>query len=215
MKGIAVSPWMVAVTMVVLSVVVLAGRGVRSELVGETHQLPAILIQQPPTWQPFTAELTQTTVGAPDLVGHYYRASDGSDRYDQATRDGSVHFVTIFNVQSGLQYACDMITNRCQRRPAGDGAGRLMNIRVGTRGLAPRGERIEGYELYEYTDASGGRSLLAPALNFASLVTIHPGRGYVRTMSRITLGEPSNSLFEPPAAAEMIDPRPLGAPLRK
>ena len=208
MKRIVVSPWMVAVTMVSVSAVVLAARGIRSGLVAETNQLPAILIQQPPTWQPFTAELTQTTVGAPDLVGHYYRASDGSDRYDMTTRDGSAHFVTIVNVHTRLQYSCNMITNRCERRSAGDGERPLMKIRVGTQGMAPSAERIEGYELYEYTDAGGVRSLLAPALNFASLVKFHAERGYRRTLSRITLGEPSNSLFEPPAGAEMIDPRP-------
>lgn len=161
------------------------------------------LSPQPTGWQPFEAQLTVTKPGAPTLSGRYYRASDGSDRYEESTADGTISVVTIVNVSAGRQYICDLVHSCCTRQ-ATDTTRPVGLRRVTTPGLVKSDQRIEGYELYVYTDGSGQTHLQAPALNFAELVS-HRADGSVFVLTHIALGEPSPSLFQPPAVATTVD----------
>lgn len=204
MFRIRLSPLGMVSTICVVSLLAFAGRYVRANFIPQDAASQTVeLIPQPSSWQPFEAQLTVTKPGAPTLSGYYYRASDGSDRYDEATADGSIRALTIVNVRSGWQYACNLVRNVCTRT-ATEKTRPIALRRVTTQGLVKSDQKIEGYELYEYTDASGLTHLQAPALNFASLVS-HRADGSVFALTHIRLGEPSPSLFVPPPVAKMVD----------
>lgn len=119
-----------------------------------------LLIAQPATWQPFTATVTESSplFKGLELFGDFARSSDGSERYDQATSDKRLHYVTIRNVKSGWQYACDMVQSVCERSPLPKQP--IVLVRVNTPYLAATSERLEGYELDRYTPPTG--EVLAP-----------------------------------------------------
>jgi hypothetical protein len=196
------SPWMFLAGVMMVAIVIFIARRVAATAQSQNAQVP--VIAQPATWVPFAAEIIQSSPGAPDLVGTYVRASNGSDRYDQSTRDGSVHIVTIVNVFTGWQYGCNIGRNVCQRQQLTSPTRPVTSWRVDTQGLAKTNQNVEGYEVYEYTSVRGTKTLLAPALNFAALVTDDPGEMH-RTLFNIKLGEPDLSVFDPPAGAKMVD----------
>jgi hypothetical protein len=165
------------------------------------------VVPAPATWQPFDARIDQSTPGFPDMVGTFYRSSDGSERYDQALADGTKHLVTVMSVATGWQYACNISSNMCMRMQA-ESPRRIGLRRVTMPGLVSTDQQIEGFALYEYTDLNGRKSLQAPSLNFAELVIDDPATGTHRTLSHIALREPDPSLFQPPAGAQIQDMKP-------
>ena len=205
MESRLLSPRLVLAAALATTTVVLFTRTVRASRQGQASAVFDV-IPQPTTWQPFVAEVIQTTPDAPDLVGWFWRASDGSERYDQAARDGSVHIVTIISVPTGWQYACDLVRDFCKKYPFLQSPVRpLVARRSSTRNLAPTAEVLEGFRLHAYITPQGVKRLEAADLNFADLVVDDPGNGMHRVMFDIKRQEPSPTVFVPPSGIRIFE----------
>lgn len=205
MKSRLLSPWWVLAAALATTTVVLFTRTVKASRQGQASAVVDV-IPQPTTWQPFVAEVIQTAPGAPELVGWFWRASDGSERYDQAARDGSVHIVTIISVPTGWQYTCDLVRDFCKKYPFLESPVRpVVARRSNTRSLAPTAEVLEGFRLHEYITPQGVKRLEAADLNFADLIVDDPDNGMHRAMFNIKRQEPSPTVFVPPGGIRISE----------
>lgn len=179
--------------------------------VSQRGSLPAT-IPQPAEWIAFEADSLHTGPGFPDLIGRHYRSSDGSTSHQQQTRDGSIRLVVINNIPRARVYAFNSVLNKWFQQPlvglTPDGRRRIPLWRVSTSRLTPHPAKIEGLNVHEYIGPKGARSLLAPELNFFSLVE-EQNDGSQLVFSNIQLREPSRSVFELPpgvVAEERVAP---------
>jgi len=196
----------ISATLVVVGLVVCSATPVGC---GPLPQQKESEIDQPASWVAFEADVFQSAPGIPDWFGTFHRSSDGSERYDQASRDGTVHHVTIVNVRTGWQYGCDVHGGWCTRfRFNGSPIRPILRRRVNTIDRSATDQQVEGYAVYEYSPPSGARTLEAPALNFAALVVDDPTNGMHRELHNISLREPDPSLFEPPRGFAIKDADP-------
>jgi hypothetical protein len=200
------SPWMPLVTAVLIGMVVVTARGVKS-IFAQPQSANQNVIAQPTGWVAFEAESLQTTPNMPDWVGTFYRSSNGSERHEQISRDGKFHMLTIINVAAGWQYGCNLIKNACMRFAlTGLPVRPLLQRTTTMKELRATDQQVEGFGgLFEYTTPTGGRELQVPALNFAAVVLDDPKTGVHRTLHHIRLREPDPALFDPPAGLAFKD----------
>jgi len=176
-----------------------------------TTQSPDV-IPSPDKWIPFTAEgLIDNASRGKHLLGRHYRASDGSERWEQGN---PVSYVSIRNIAQATFYEW------YQRQPGvwnahpmelPNGQWRPVKFARGGAGLTNETRVVEQLQLYKQVDASGREAWLAPALNFFPvLVTKSPVLGTLQAYSRFELNEPDPALFLPPDGAVIrhsVEPR--------
>ncbi len=166
-------------------------------------------LSQPPGWVAFEADLDTTYppgADSPRVVGRYYRASDGSERWETGPVDGTVKVISITNVPNATMYTArfgpDSPEGAWQSYSLDfpPGPYRPPHYRLNEH-LRASPEKIEGYTVYEMTSQAGDVMLKAPDLNFFTLKEIRALNGRTRTYHNIKRVEPASELFLPPPGA--------------
>lgn len=185
------------------------------DAVAEARQPSGIVGSQPATWVPFEADVTILSPGEPNIVGRFYRSSDGSTRLVTESEDRSQRVISIKNVsqqrlyiltRGGAWLSNPMTLPRNGWRPPQFAAGR-----AGI-GEVPLSQQVEGFQVYRQTlQGDDVVHLRAPALNFFPIVRQDLLSGKRQIYSNIRLIEPPAGLFTPPPGAAVRDrPEPKG-----
>lgn len=180
---------------------------------------PPTEIPQPGGWVPFAADFETTEPGKPDILGRYYRGSDGSFRSEQNAKDGSVQAIAISNIAEATAYL--FLSRRGQswvKRPMllPPAGFKPLKRKQEMKGLSLQTESVQGFDTYRYVDPTGGVELQAPALNFFPLLYERAHTLERRQYFNIKLGEQPREIFQPPPGAEieyMETPIPNGVPV--
>ena len=131
-------------------------------------------VPSPAGWVPFDATARRTdSDGKVNMVGRFYRASDGSTRLDTGPAGGPIGIIDIKNISNSTQYVMQSTGKWVSYRMKLPSSGyRPLKRRTTVVGLEPYAETIEGFELYRYASANAGPiAFQAPSLNFFALVT--------------------------------------------
>jgi hypothetical protein len=164
-------------------------------------------IDAPTEWVAFSADFVKGQPGMPEVVGRYFRSSTGSDRLESGTPQELDRTVFIRNIAQSLYYS---------KRKDLDGKTFWL---VGTMKLPPGGwkpkqvaendstrvmlsQEVEGRQVVQVTSRDFV-ALMAPSLNFHTLVKRKISTGYYEIYRNVTIVEPSSDLFEPPSGVEL------------
>lgn len=165
-------------------------------------------IAAPTHWVALTADFLRDARGQKGaVVGRYLRSSDGSDRLETGPPQEPARVVFIRNIAQSTYYS---------RRVGKDGSvywisgpmtlpedgwhPRQMTEKAGQRLLLS--EEVENQRVVQ-TQSHGFVRLMAPGLNYLTLVNRNVITGDEERYKNVTLGEPSRDLFVPPTGAEI------------
>ena len=179
-------------------------------------------IRQPSGWVPFEADFQQTDqAGKVTLTGKYYRAADGSERFENG--DGVHTIITIKNIplETMFVYGANPVNPqqdsgwmwRSYRMELPKRGWQPLRYRVNTY-VTKSDQRLEGMDLYELSVPSqGNRFLMAPELNFFRVVEDFPSADIKRFYRNVKKGSPLGQLFLPPPGVD-VQPRNKVAGIR-
>lgn len=163
----------------------------------------------PASFVPFSAHSLITTATGAEIVGRYYRRSDGSTRAETGERPGMPSLVLINNYATRVTYSWrarddDWVSHPMETPPPQPWVPDENSLAS----MRPVPEAVEGFELLRKDNpgSGGGYSLVAPRLNYYPLVIrscaddhTPPGGCVSSRKHRIEIGEPPSELFEPGA----------------
>ena len=192
--------------------VLLAG-SLRSTLAAHAQsQLPEF-IEAPGTWVPFSADLKITFPGQQDVVGRFFRASDGSRRMETGPSLTEVMAISITNFADLTLYQYYGTTGSWTSSPASPRGSEVQQWRKGLSNWSPYPRRLAvragesgsidsetGFFAYRVTDDFGGFTLRVPELNFFNIVSATANARY-EIYTNLHLDEPDPRLFRPPPPA--------------
>jgi hypothetical protein len=173
---------------------------------GQAATNQADLIPSPSEWIPFSASVAiDNEARGMHLVGRHYRASDGSERWEQGRPD--VDFISIRHIPSATYYEWrrgNGLRWRVHPMELPADGWRPVRFARGAAGITAVERTVEGLQLLQQIDASGREAWLAPALNFFAVeVTASPLLGTRQRYFNFDLSEPPAHLFVPPPDAEL------------
>lgn len=161
--------------------------------------LPGIEIAQPADWAGFDAELEISQPGAPLVVGHFYRASDGSERKETGPQGQAQRVISIHNISQERWYvrsASGQWTSGPMRLPP-EGWHPIHWIQ--NQRITKQQEKMGEFDIYREESASGSSIYLrAPALNMFAILDQNVVNGRRQAFSNIHVGEPAPEMFQPP-----------------
>jgi hypothetical protein len=191
---------------VLLVAAVVAAKG-RRQSAGTNATQAVTLIDAPTAWVAFTADYVKGYPGKDEVLGRFFRTSNGSDRLESGPPDDPSRVVFIHNIARGVYYT---------KRIAADGhvfwiSGPMALPPDGWKPMQMTEEKgvrvqlhatIEGRTVIQ-TGTRGIVSLLAPSLNYHPMVRRDIATGYHELFRNVKLEEPAEALFEPPPGAEV------------
>lgn len=150
-------------------------------------------------WVPFRAEMLELGRAGDVVVGHFYRDSDGSRRYETETADGRLKVISILNYTQDTYYGFN-VREGWFEQPLGysDGEKRPPKYRM-RQGIELLNEKIEGLEVYRFSGSAGGWTLRAPALNFFEISSEEGDTGRRTVYKNIRVGDVPDDVFVAPA----------------
>lgn len=165
------------------------------------------LIDAPTAWVAFSADYVKGYPGKDEVVGRFMRASNGSDRLESGPPGDPARVVFIHNIGRSLYYS---------KRIGADGrvfwiSGPMTLPADGWKPMQMREvpgrhvmlqDSVEGRAVLQ-AGSHGTVMLLAPSLNYLPLVRRVVATGYHELYRNVTLGEPAEDLFDPPAGADV------------
>jgi hypothetical protein len=167
------------------------------------------ILRGPGEWVPFTAIETKVRNDGTVRIGKIYRSSDGSTRTEVGPSLDAVEVTAIKNIANKTLYlCCDPKTLVWESHPMElppTGWQPLAKI-VGPDALQP--DRIEGFSVVK-TVSTHATTYEALELNFWPIRTIIPCKAPQASacgnwLSDITIGEPPEDYFLPPAGVQIV-----------
>ena len=170
----------------------------QSAIAGPHEEIP-----QPPGWVPFSADgaINNGERGL-HLVGRHYRASDGSERWEQGAPDPE--YISIRSISKATFYEWHRESGKWTSYPMQlpDGEWQPTRYAVGRAGLTGTERLVEGITVLQQIDAGGREVWLAPSLNFFAVEVVKsPVSGTLQRYSNFDMSEPPSHLFQPPEDA--------------
>ncbi|MEW5982688.1 MAG: hypothetical protein AB1806_09995 [Acidobacteriota bacterium] len=157
--------------------------------------------EQPLQWVSFSADVRTVVADGSETVGRFYRAADGSTRFEATHGDETQ--IIINNFSQGTHY-------RLFRSPAVGGTWTRQPLALPPGGVRPPmpkneerppdalPEQVSGHWVVRKVERNGAIRLIAPSLNGFALVEDVPGSRRTE-YTQVEIGDPDPRLFEPPA----------------
>jgi hypothetical protein len=191
-------------------VVGLMARAVRARVL-ESRPFEMNLVEAPNAWVPFTARVTITKPGSPQVVGRYYRSSNGSNRLETGPSDSDVRVVHITNNTDGLGYLYNrngwvswklerigLQPTQFVRNLEWSDYPHKLALKRGESGSLTASEGFKAYLVV----GRGISKLRVPELNLFAVVRQRID-GRHESYTNIELAEPDDVMFSPPAGTHV------------
>jgi hypothetical protein len=174
---------------------------------------PLEFIDAPETWVPFSADVRITFPGQVDVVGRFFRASNGSRRLETGPSLAEVMAISITNFSDLTMYQYYGTTGSWTSSPTTPRGAEVQRWPKGLANWSPYPRRLAvragesgsidsdtGFFAYRVSDDMGGFKLKVPDLNFFDIVSAH-ANGRFEIYTNLRLDEPDERLFRPPTTA--------------